>query len=143
MGRRTFSRSHRRLAGVVLVAFTLRALIPAGFMPSTEHGFTLSICPDGFPVELLATARDHAGHASHAQHVHHDSAAGASTGSHQHTSTDHCAFAAAAAAPRLADLPLVTNPVERGSLTEFVYFSPRPGTPRFLLAQPRAPPTFA
>jgi hypothetical protein len=73
-----FSRKASRLliAGVMLFAFAVRSLIPQGFMPSSERPFSVDICPDGFPAQLLVHAR---------QHNH-------GTG---HSYTDHCVFGTA------------------------------------------------
>lgn len=143
MARRIFTRIRKRaavgpLVKIVLAAFTLRALIPAGFMPSPEHPFSLSICPDGFPVELLP-ANDHALHHAHAAGHPANGAHGSSP--HDHGLYQHCSFATAAAAPRFADLPSLAIAFERGEPIGIEYPSRAPGTPHFLLAQPRAPPT--
>jgi hypothetical protein len=63
------------LAGAVLLAFALRALVPPGFMPGGERPFSIEICPDGFPAQLLA-------------HHHHGGAAD--------THEAHCVFAVCA-----------------------------------------------
>jgi hypothetical protein len=42
-----------RLVCAVLLAFFLRALIPLGFMPSSDGTLSLMICPGGFPAWLL------------------------------------------------------------------------------------------
>jgi hypothetical protein len=91
------STSHGQLARIVLVAFTLRALIPMGFMPSTEHPFTLSICPDGLPVEFLPDARSvHSKHDAGAGDTHdHPASADPNSTSDDH-GMDQCAFAALA-----------------------------------------------
>ncbi|HTT00617.1 MAG TPA: hypothetical protein VMG11_00900 [Steroidobacteraceae bacterium] len=47
------------LAGAVLLALALRALVPPGFMPSSEQPFSIEICPDGFPAQLLAHHHHH------------------------------------------------------------------------------------
>jgi hypothetical protein len=80
--------TRRLLAGIMLAAFTVRALIAPGFMPAHEVAFALEICPEGFPAQLL-------GHSAH----HH------APGSHAHG--DHCVFGSAGAtgpAPQLANL---------------------------------------
>jgi Protein of unknown function (DUF2946) len=45
--------SRERLVVAVLLALTLRALIPIGFMPAGDGTFSLMICPGGFPPALL------------------------------------------------------------------------------------------
>jgi len=50
-------RSSRTLiAGALLVAFALRALIPQGFMPASGRPFSLEICWQGLPAAMLAHA---------------------------------------------------------------------------------------
>lgn len=46
---------------LALLAFTLRALIPIGFMPAADGTLSLMICPGGFPPELLAQPKTMAG----------------------------------------------------------------------------------
>jgi hypothetical protein len=72
-------RRRRRLALLLVPAFVLRALIPTGFMPAREAPFSLEICPEGFPTQLLT----HSGH----QHEHD----GGGTPGH----SEHCAFGSA------------------------------------------------
>jgi hypothetical protein len=42
-----------RLVGALLLAFSLRALIPLGFMPAADGTLSLMICPAGLPAWLL------------------------------------------------------------------------------------------
>jgi hypothetical protein len=73
-----FSRKASRMliAGVMLFAFAVRSLIPLGFMPSSERPFSVEICPEGFPVQLLVHAGQH----------HHGAG---------HSYTDYCVFGTA------------------------------------------------
>src|SRR5690606_19994058 len=66
------SRVHRYLTLALLLAFTMRALVPAGFMPSTERPFTLEICPQGFQIPLADKHADHASHHGHGSGHHPD-----------------------------------------------------------------------
>ncbi len=52
VGRFTFA-TRKLTASLVLAAFALRALVPAGFMLAEGHPLTVIICPDGFPAQLL------------------------------------------------------------------------------------------
>jgi len=114
-------RTRRLLAGLMLAAFAVRALIPPGFMPAHAAPLALEICPDGFPAQMLG----HAAHHSHGNHAH----------------ADHCVFGGAGAgapAPQLASLAVLwlapQPPVERRE----------PVTPvvRLIhLPQARGPPT--
>jgi hypothetical protein len=81
------------IAGVLLFAFVLRSLVPEGFMPASERPFSVEICPEGFPAQLLA----------HGGHHHHGGG---------HSYTEHCVFGTAcpsgppSQAALLADSPL-------------------------------------
>jgi hypothetical protein len=78
---RTVSKHTRiLLVSLMLTAFAVRALVPAGFMPASTTALALEICPEGFPAQLLA----------HAPHHH-------SGGGHAHT--DHCEFGGASPGP--------------------------------------------
>jgi len=87
-----FSHKASRLliAGVMLFAFVARSLIPQGFMPSSEQPFTVEICPEGFPAQLLV----------HAGHHHHG------TG---HSYTDHCVFGTACDSGTPSHSPILTD----------------------------------
>jgi hypothetical protein len=41
------------MASIMLVAFASRALIPPGFMPASDRPFSMEICWEGFPADLL------------------------------------------------------------------------------------------
>src|SRR5688572_28839008 len=99
----------RWIISALLVALCVRALVPVGFMPSTDRPFSFQICPDGFPAELLQRAdASHAGH-----HGHHadgaDSGAASGEGSQQHGAAraEHCVFAAVASAGPTPEGPLL------------------------------------
>jgi DUF2946 family protein len=124
-------RQHRWLASLLVVALALRALIPVGFMPSGNGQLALQICPEGFPAFLL--------HAS--GHHHHD---GSRVPGHDHKSwmQGHCPFGVAAGAPGACqsfqlvsvDLKSVAPLPDTAVFAAVLDF-------RFLVAQPRAPPT--
>jgi hypothetical protein len=57
------------LISVLLVALAVRALIPAGFMPSADQPFTLQICPDGFPAQFLHRAETGIPSSEHGTHA--------------------------------------------------------------------------
>lgn len=112
--------THALIVTLTLLAFSLRALIPQGFMPASDQPLSVQICPDGFPTQLL----------THAAHHH----------SGGHWQTEHCVFGSACAAgpaPHLPSLSYISFaryvPVSRYILTvavvQVVY-----------LPQPRGPP---
>jgi hypothetical protein len=120
-----------------VVALALRALIPVGFMPGGNGQLALQICPEGFPAALLHSP---SGHSSGHHHEGHDSS-GAPGHDHKSWMQGHCPFGAAAGAPAACQ-----------SLVVSVDLTPAAALPdsavvaavldfRFLVAQPRAPPT--
>lgn len=79
------NRGRQLLAALMLVAFAVRALVPAGFMPASGGAFSIEICPEGFAAQLLP----HGGHHP----------AGGSP-----THTEHCVFGSAGASGPLRQL---------------------------------------
>jgi hypothetical protein len=144
--RLTSLRRHRWLASFLALAFVLRALIPAGFMPGGNGPLPLQICPDGFPAALLAAPGDHSAHAGHHHHQMSgvpDSDAPAPTHDHRSWSAGHCVFSAVAGAPPLSFPPMAafvaeTQPARVPTRTPSLSLDIR-----FRIAQPRAPPHLA
>jgi hypothetical protein len=113
-------RTQRLLAGLMVAAFAVRALVPPGFMPAHAAPRTLEICPDGFPAQLLG----HVAHHSHGNHAH----------------ADHCVFGGAAG----------TGPVAQPANLDGVWLAPPPAERRervtpavrlIHLPQARGPPS--
>jgi hypothetical protein len=123
----TSQRRRRWLASLLAVAFALRALIPAGFMPAGNGTVALQICPEGIPAALLATLSGD----EHAAHHHHNS----------WTSGHHCTFGAAAGAPPLCHSSIVAFVVGSQVLRPYTTVIAPSLDFRFRLAQPRAPPS--
>jgi hypothetical protein len=124
-------RRHQLIAGILLIALAFRALVPTGFMPATGQVFTLEICPDGFPPQLLHRAMDHehGAHHSHGTSHHHDT-----------LRCEHCGFAAVAGAGPTANSLIMLVPLE-STLTPLLDTArPAYQAQRFLVQQPRAPP---
>ena len=126
----TSSRHRAPLAAIALLAFTLRALIPAGFMPSGTGFFDLAICPEGLSPEVLAKLDPHFAH-------HHHSGAH----DHQSWSTNHCPFAALASAPPTVQLVAAAPALVSVAIFDARDLSLLPESLRFRIAQPRGPPT--
>jgi hypothetical protein len=130
------------IISVLLVIFALRSLIPVGFMPSADEPFSLQICPDGLPSQLL----DHL-HGFHHEHTlgHEHSSHDSARGEHQHdpSSSEHCVFAGAAGigpGPYAFALGAWLD----GSTTAVPDLPPAPPTrQRYYLPQPRGPPSLA
>lgn len=76
------------IAGVMLLAFAVRALVPQGFMPASDSSFSIEICPEGFPAQLLV----HAGH-------HHPGT---------HSQIEHCVFGGACAGGPISHPPALS-----------------------------------
>jgi hypothetical protein len=116
-------RGRELVTALILAAFGVHALIPAGFMPG-GGALAVQICPEGLPAQLLA-----GGGASH----HHRGSPG---GAH----TDHCAFGCAGAGgplPQLSPLAAITliSRVPPVGTT-----AAAPAVRLVHLPQPRAPP---
>ncbi|HVY79776.1 MAG TPA: hypothetical protein VG994_02245 [Steroidobacteraceae bacterium] len=146
MSNRVFSRvQHHWLISILLIAVMTRALIPAGFMPSTERPFSFEICPDGFPAQLL---QDPDRHAAHHHHAHGGTAPAESqhpgNGSHDHAArAEHCVFAAAAATGPAPHAALLLTPIE-SAVVPHLYRSPSaPALARYRVQQPRGPPALS
>lgn len=111
------------LWGVLLAALVLRALIPAGFMPSSAQPFALEICRAGFPA-ILDVGDEHAstGHAS---------------------SAEDCVFALAPLLGPAAHSVALAGVVPVADAPELRVVLPSISTRRFCISQPRAPPYFS
>lgn len=128
-----FAKLRRRpsLAAFALLAFSLRALIPAGFMPSGEGLFALQFCPDGLSPEAFAKLDPHAAHRHHP--AGHDHKVGSS----------HCPFAAIASAPPSSQAPALPLTPEVVAFAQARVALSFPESHRFRIAQPRGPPSVA
>jgi hypothetical protein len=127
----------RWIISLLLVVLSVRALVPAGFMPSTEKPFSFQICPDGFPAQLLKSNQ------TEHHHHHHDGGDDEQPPTHDSMRAEHCVFAAAAGAgPAPEGLFLGAVPPTQVRLqleTESAILSPQ----RFRQPPSRAPPTFS
>jgi Protein of unknown function (DUF2946) len=121
--------SRKLNASILLIALAFRALVPAGFMPASDRLFSLEICPEGFPPQLLHHGTDHG------SRVHHGA-------SHSHNSahSEHCVFAAVTGAGPGTLVNGVHAPLDSflAPLFDTAPFALR--TQRFRIQQPRAPP---
>ena len=143
MAQRRLNRDKRAwVIGVLLMSLALRSLVPVGFMPSAQESFSLQICPDGFPAQLL---HHHHG-SSHAYAAAHQRGGEDSTEEqHRHdpSGSEHCLFAAAAGvgpAPHVATLAVPLDVVTTASSASFsIPFA----NERYRIPQPRGPPSHA
>lgn len=146
-----FSRTECRVfAGLVLIAFLLRALVPAGFMPSASRPFALELCPSTFPADWLAQFGGQSGHAEHAQHhdhhAHHAQHAGhESTGQQsapEKSAFERCSFGSAPSAAPVAEPGLPLLAAESESVPDLFVLNAPPA--RLIRSQKaRAPPVFS
>jgi hypothetical protein len=140
--------SHQWVISLLLVALVVRALVPAGFMPSSDRPFTFQICPDGFPAQLLQESQaSRGGSNEHVAHHHHMEGGAEHSGhnSHDHGSAraEHCVFAAAAGVGPAPDLSPALAHIERQATARSDSVSTLPETQRFRIQQPRAPPALS
>lgn len=149
------SRTERRgLICLVLFVFLLRALIPAGFMPSAGGLFSLELCPSTFPAAWLEKLAEQAGkgdrshhahHAHHAQHHHHAQHAGHATTDEApaaKSSFDHCPFGSAPSVAPVVEPGLVLLAAEPDTVPDFLSVGALPA--RLIRSQKaRAPPVLS
>jgi hypothetical protein len=100
----TNSRARALITAVLVLAFAVRALVPQGFMPSSARPFSVDICPEGLPTQLLGIVPMH-GDAAH----HHG------TG---HLHTDHCVFGCAYLDATFSHHPPIIPAVVAGILAD-------------------------
>lgn len=132
---------HRRaqrawLLGLVLPALLLRALIPPGFMPASDRPFSIEICWEGFPTEMLAH-----GEPSHADSM---GMGGSPQGTHHHRSgspsrSEHCVFGTACSAGPIPYVPPPSD-ISSAQLLAVAFVSSTIAVRLVHLPQPRAPP---
>ena len=156
--RLSLSKRNRRtlIAGSMLVAFAFRVLIPPGFMPASDRPFSLEICWEGLPADLLAHVEP-----SHADSMGMDSMGMDSMGmdpipadstshrgpqqgpQHHHGSSsqsDHCVFGTACSAGPIPHLPLPSDFSSAQQLRAVAFASIAVAVRVVHLPQPRAPP---
>ncbi|HTV97287.1 MAG TPA: hypothetical protein VME42_14865 [Steroidobacteraceae bacterium] len=144
------------MAGVMLAAFASRALIPAGFMPASDRPFSIEICWEGLPAEVLAQIEPaHAASESMGsmdmQSMDMGMPAGHSTsergprhGSHHHPGSpshaEHCVFGTASSAGPIPHLPLPSEASAAQPVRAVAFASIAVAVRVVHLPQPRAPP---
>jgi hypothetical protein len=145
------------MAGIMLVAFASRGLIPAGFMPASDRPFSLEICWDGLPAGMLAQlGRAHAdsmgmesmgmdmpADSMAANPGHSTSHGGLPQGPHHHGSpsqSDHCVFGSACSAGPIPHQPLPSEFSSTRQPRAAAVASIAADVHLVHLPQPRAPP---
>ena len=120
-----FNRRRRELVtSILLVALVLRALIPAGFMPASGEGFSLTICRGDLSVP--SSPHDTGRHPGNAPH------------------TEHCAFGnAPAAGPAMEVARILPTPVTSAEPIPFLSEPLHLNVALVRVQQPRGPPRFA
>ncbi len=144
--------TRKSTAALVVAAFALRALIPAGFMLDSGHRLAIVICPDGFPADLLpqgemgmdmsmGMSMSSAG-MSHGD-VAHEGMPGGNRHSAGHSQSEHCLFTSGSSSGPILQFAALTSiarivrdatvvPERLAVAVRFVY-----------VPQPRAPPVLA
>lgn len=129
------------VASIMLVAFASRAFIPLGFMPASDRPFSIELCWDGLPADVLRRVQP-----SHVDSMEVDSMDMASMekaggpGHHHGTSlhSEHCVFGTACSAGPISHL----TPSDFSSAQQLraVAFASAVAVRVVHLPQPRAPP---
>jgi Protein of unknown function (DUF2946) len=115
------SLANHTIISLLLMSLGIRGLIPVGFMPSTDHAFTLQVCPHAAGMQMAQPA-GHQGHGSNGSHG------------------EHCPFATSAAG---APTPHIAQLVASSALDVRIQLQraePVRAVRRFQIQQPRAPP---
>jgi hypothetical protein len=147
------------MASILLVAFASRVLIPPGFMPASDRPFSIEICWEGLPADVLAHVEPaHADSAdSMAADSIHDSMhrdrdpagdsmshRGPQQGPHHHhgspSQSEHCVFGTACGAGPIPHLPLPSDFSSAQQLRAVAFASIAVAARVVHLPQPRAPP---
>jgi hypothetical protein len=142
-----FSRTELRgLAGLVLLVFLLRVLIPAGFMPSADRPFAVELCPSTFPVAWLAKVGEQGSQADPAQHHHHhaqhEGDAATDQSPAESSGFEHCAFGSASPVVSVGEPALEVLGAEPQYVPDFVALNAPPA--RLIRSQKaRAPPVLS
>jgi hypothetical protein len=110
------------MASIMLVAFATRALIAPGFMPAGDRPFSLEICWEGFPAEMLAHGAPHHRHSGSPSH------------------SEHCVFGTACSAGPIPHLLLPSDISAARQLLAVAFVSIAVAVRFVHLPQPRAPP---
>jgi len=120
-----FNRRRRELVtSILLVALVLRALIPAGFMPASGEGFSLTICRGDLSVP--SSPHDTDRHPGNPAHI------------------EHCAFGnAPAAGPATEVARVLPTPVTAAEPILLLSEPLRINVALVRVQQPRGPPRFA
>jgi hypothetical protein len=130
------------MTSIMLVALASRALIPPGFMPANDRPFSIEICWEGFPADMLAH-----GEPPHADSMGTDSTShhGPLQGAHQHQSgspshSEHCVFGTACGAGPIPHLSVPSDISSAEQLRAVAFVSTAGALHLVHLPQPRAPP---
>jgi hypothetical protein len=128
------------MASIMLVAFASRVLIPPGFMPASDRPFSMEICWEGLPADLLAHVEP--SHADSANSMAADS--NPQQGPHHHhgspSQSEHCVFGTACSAGPISHLPLPSDFSSPQQLRADAFASIAVAVRVVHLPQPRAPP---
>jgi hypothetical protein len=144
------------MAGIMLVAFASRGLIPVGFMPASDRPFSLEICWDGLPAGVFAQLEpahaDSVGMESMGMDMPADSMAadphstshgGPQQGPHHHgnpSQSEHCVFGSTCNAGPIPHQPLPIDFSSTQQLLAAALASIAADVHLVHLPQPRAPP---
>jgi hypothetical protein len=119
------------MVSIMLAALALRVFIPPGFMPASGRPFSIEICWEGLPADMLA-------------HVESSQADSMGMGHHHHGSplqSEHCVFGAACSAGPIPHLPLPSDFSSALKLRAVAFASIAVAVRVVHLPQPRAPPS--
>lgn len=145
-------RSRRTLiASILLVAFASRALIPPGFMPASDRPFSIQICWETFPAEMLTHGEPPHADSTGMDSMHRELAGDATSHrdplpeAHHHHSgspshSEHCLFGTACSTGPIRHFPLLGDSSSAQQLRAVGFASIALAVRLVHLPQSRAPP---
>lgn len=138
------STTQKLIAAVALAALSLRALVPAGFMPAPGRLFALELCPDGLPSGMLAASTPEMPGMPDMPGMHHpfDPAGGPPHGGHP-AQMEHCVFGGASALALLTHVPTPGLLLSAYLLPAARFTPQRTGWLLLRIPLPRGPPAAA
>lgn len=135
------------IAALAIAALSLRALVPAGFMPVPGRLFALELCPDGLPSSMLAAITPempgmHDMPGMPGMHHPSDPAGGLPHGGHP-AQMEHCVFGGASALALLTHVPALGVLLSAYLLPAARFTPQRTGWLLLRIPLPRGPPATA
>lgn len=127
--------TRKLIAAFALATFSLRALVPSGFMPAPDRLFSLELCPDGLPRAVVGAGMHHH------EGMPRDHDPEKMPGRHP-MQIEHCVFGGASAFAVLTHFPALGLLLPTHILPAARFTPQRTGLLLLRVPLPRGPPVF-